>query len=96
MRKREADDVEYLGCDGGDDFISLGRDMLMRIPFKKAAFLLVFMVLIFSNVFINTVLTRIPQALELGVPTTRGTMIQITIIIVAYIVLDILVNEKVI
>lgn len=89
-------EVEYLDDDEGNDFISLGRDLLAKIPFKKAAILSIFMILIFSTVFIHTVLSRIPNSVELNTPNTKGTLIQITVVVIIYIIIDVLVSERII
>ena len=83
-------DVEYLD-DEGHDFISLFRDVVAKVPFKKSALLTLVMLLVFSTVFINIILARIPGAVAVEV-TTKGTVIQILVVIFAYIIIDYAVN----
>lgn len=86
------DDIDYLDDDEGNDFITLGKDLFSKVPFKKAALLALVMVLVMSTTFINTVLTRISGAVDLECTTTKGSLIQILVIVLAYIGIDIIIN----
>jgi hypothetical protein len=83
-------DIEYFD-EEGHDFISLFRDVVAKVPFKKAALLTLVMFLVFSTVFINIILARIPGTVNVEV-TTRGTVVQIIVVIFAYIIIDYAVN----
>ncbi len=87
------DDVEYLD-DESHDFISLGKDLITQIPYKKAFLLAIVMVFVMSSSFINSILANVQGAVVMDNTTTKGTLIQITIITIAYIFIDMIIDAK--
>ena len=75
-----------------DDFPSIFADLIGKINWKIAFFLYIFATLIFSDLFVDSVLAYADNTSEAGCPTTKGSMIQITFLILAYIFIDILVQ----
>lgn len=75
-----------------DDFPSMATDMFKGINWKIAFFLFVVMLFVFSDVYIELFLNSIPGAVEGDSPTTKGTITQIITTIIAYMILDLLVQ----
>jgi hypothetical protein len=71
------------------DFPSMGVDLIKRINFKVALFLLFIGLFVFSDVFIENVL---PTNYQDGTncPNTQGTATQLIILVLLYIVIDLL------
>lgn len=79
---------------GGDDFPSMMTDMFFGINWRVAFFMYIFMIFIFSDIYIDLFLSKFKNAVEGDCPTTKGTLIQITIVIIFYIILDLLVQGE--
>ena len=76
-----------------NDFPSMGVDLVKKINFKVAFFLLLVSMLIFSDVFMENI---IPTKYSMGgVPDTKGTMIQLLMLVMAYIVIDLMVKGEI-
>ncbi len=76
----------------GDDFPSMVTDLLKGMPWKISMFLFMLMIFIYSDIFVELFLNSIDGAVEGDSPTSKGTLIQIIITIICYIVLDLLVQ----
>lgn len=80
---------------GGSDFISMFSDLFNSINYKVAIFLFILGVLIFSDMFIDTFLAPMSDAVEGDTPTTKGTTIQLLALTFGYIVIDLLVSGEI-
>ena len=90
--KAKARSADSENRDGdSDDFPSMLGDLCVNINWKIAFILFIIGIFIFSDVFIELLLVRIKGAVEGDVTTTKGTVIQLAIYSVAYIVIDLLV-----
>ncbi len=78
----------------GDDFPSMLTDMICGVNWKIAIFLYILMIFIFSDSYIELILTNTTGAVEGDCPTTKGTLIQISSVVLGYIILDLLVKGK--
>lgn len=76
------------------DFVEIGQGIVTCINVKVAFFLFLLCMIIFSDVFIDNVLLKIPESVESGCTTTKGTIIQIGIVSIGYIFIDFLVQKK--
>ena len=76
-------------CVKDSDFPSMSVDLIKRVNFKVAFFLLMIGLFIFSDIFIEKFL---PMDYQDGtnVPNTSGTTVQLIILVLCYIVLDLL------
>ena len=79
-----------------DDLGGMASDLFGRVNFKVAIFLMIFGVFIFSDLFIENVLSRIKDTTSADTTTTKGTMIQLLIIVLFYLIIDMLVQCEVI
>lgn len=79
-------------CNTNDDFPSIFMDLFRAINWKVAIFLFIISIFIHSDIFIETFL-RIDQ-IDGDTPNDSGTITQVTAIVVAYIILDILVKGE--
>lgn len=77
----------------GDDFSSMTVDLFRHTNFKTAIFLFLLGILIFSDVFISNILDKYKGASEAGVATTKGTIIQLFLFVMGYLVIDLLVQS---
>jgi hypothetical protein len=71
-------------------------DLCHIINFKVAIFLFIFGMLLFSDVFINNVLSKFQDATSGDAATTKGTVVQLSIFVLFYLVIDILGQSEVI
>lgn len=75
-----------------DDLGKMCGDFFGRINFKVALILFMVGMLVFSDLFIDSILSNISGAEEAGNSTTKGTMIQLLILVILYLVADLLVQ----
>lgn len=67
-----------------DTMLDLGSQTIVRIPWKHSLIIMFLCILIFSDVFQQTVLAHIKEAMDDNSPTTKGTLIQIGTLIVGF------------
>ena len=79
-----------------DDLGGMVSDFFGRFNVKIAIFIMIFGLFIFSDLFIENVLLHIKDATSADTTTTKGTMIQMLIIVLFYLVIDMLVQCEVI
>ena len=79
-----------------DDLGGMFTDFVGRINFKVAIFLMIFGIFIFSDLFIENILAGIKGTTSADTTTTKGTVIQLLIIVLFYLVVDMLVQCQVI
>ena len=73
-----------------DDFPSMSVDLFRRINFKTAIFLFITGIFIFSDIFIENVLPK--KYINADCADTIGTTIQLTMLVLAYLVIDLIVQ----
>lgn len=89
----EDDSTESLKS--GDDFPSMLVKLFSRMNIKVAIFLFIFGLFIFSDVFVRTILSNFNNAVnQLEAPTTHGTILQLTFLVIGYILIDLLAQGK--
>ena len=72
------------------DFPSIGIDLLKRVNFKVAFFIFIMGLYLFSDVFVEHVL---PTSYREGdTANSNGTMVQLIILVFAYMTIDLLVQ----
>ena len=74
------------------DFLKIGGNIASAINVKMALFLFFLSMILFSDVFIDGCLSRIDNATQGECTTTKGTMIQITLLVIGYLLLDLLIG----
>ena len=90
------EDTDVLNCKTNtnnkstdSDFPSMGVDLLKKINFKVAFFMFLIGLFIFSDIFIEKCLPK--SSLDSTNSTNSyGTVVQMTILVLAYIVIDLL------
>jgi hypothetical protein len=79
--------------DSRNDFSGICMDLIEKIPIKKIIYLILILLVAMNDVFIGEVLGSIKGSVEddgtTVRPSTKGTMIQITFIVVTYIIMGI-------
>lgn len=75
-----------------EDFISMFSDLFNSINYKVAILLFIIGLFIFSDIFIEVFLVGVSGALNGDETTTKGTMLQLTLLTLGYIVADLLVS----
>lgn len=78
------------------DFISMFSDLFNSINYKVAILLFIIGLFIFSDVFIETFLIGINNAVIGDETTTKGTTIQLIILTLGYIAADLMVTGNII
>jgi len=73
------------------DFPSMGVDLLKRINFKVSLFLFLIGLFILSDIFIDKFL---PVSYQDGTncPNSSGTVVQLIVLVICYIIVDLLVQ----
>ncbi|MGL5936425.1 MAG: hypothetical protein ACRCZI_12490 [Cetobacterium sp.] len=79
-----------------EDFISMFSDLFNTINYKVAILLFIIGLFIFSDIFIELFLVDVGGAVDGDETTTKGTMIQLTLLTVGYIIADLLVAGDVV
>lgn len=77
------------------DFMKVTGNLLMNINYKVAFLLFVVSMLIFSNVFIDGILRGFDGTVEADCPTTKGTIGQLIVMVLVYIILDLIVKYEI-
>ena len=77
------------------DFPSMCIDLCKKINFKTAIFLFIVGTIIFSDVFIENCLTKSEYTDGAGMPTSQGTFIQMLTLILTFLMIDLLVQGKI-
>lgn len=72
------------------DFPSIGVDLLKKINFKVAIFLFLIGAFILSDIFIENALPR--KYINGDCADTSGTMIQLLCLVLAYLIIDLIVQ----
>lgn len=78
-----------------NDLTAIMIDLTRRINIKVAIFVFLMGIFIFSDLFIDQVLSRFDSATEGLETTTKGTIIQLIFLTVGYIAFDLLVQGNV-
>ncbi len=74
------------------DLMKMTGNLLSNINYKVAFLLFVISMIIFSDVFIEGVLSGIDGTVEGDCTTTKGTMLQLMFMVIIYILLDLIVQ----
>lgn len=81
--------------DDGHDFPSMSVNLLQQINIKVAIFLFILGLFLFSDIFIKTILSTFSNTIDgIDYPNTKGTIIQLVFLVIAYIIIDLLVQNK--
>lgn len=75
---------------GENDFPSMGVDLIKRVNFKVAFFLLLLGVFLFSDLFVENILSA--KYRDADTPNTMGTTVQLVVFVLAYVIIDLLVQ----
>jgi hypothetical protein len=86
------DDEEVEENSKKTDFVKLGGNFLTSINYKIAFFLFLIGMVIFSDIFIDGVLSKFDGSVSGECTTTKGTMIQLLLLCLGYIIIDLLVR----
>ncbi len=96
MASSADDDMDCVDDPKKTDFVKAGGELFKKLNLKVAFFLFFIGMLLFSDVFINGVLMHIDGAVDGECTTTKGTIMQLLILTVLYIVLDLCVKADLI
>ena len=78
------------------DFLNVTGNFLTDINYKISIFIFFIGILIFSDIFISNILSKFGGAVDGESPTTKGTIIQLLFLTIAYIIADLLSKYNVI
>ena len=76
------------------DFVKISSETFTTLNIKIAVFLFFIGMVIFSDVFISNILVKIPDSTEGESTTTKGTIAQLTIFVLMYLLVDLIVQKK--
>jgi hypothetical protein len=74
------------------DFLKVGGNILTNINYKVAFLLFVVSMIIFSDTFIENVIYKFNGTNNGACTTTKGTLLQLTFMVISYIILDLIVK----
>jgi hypothetical protein len=74
------------------DLMKLSGEFISKINFKMGFLLFFVGMIIFSDIFINGVLSNFNDCVSGECTTTKGTMLQLTVLVLVYLVLDLVVK----
>jgi hypothetical protein len=77
------------------DFLKMSTNLIGNINYKVSFMLFVVSMLIFSDMFIDNVLNKFSDSVQGECTTTKGTVIQLLFMVVAYIILDLVVKYEI-
>ena len=90
----ETIDTSAIGEKSNDDFPSIGMELFKKINVKVAVLLFVASIIIFSDYFVANAMPK--KFINDGnMPDTKGTLLQLVLLTFSYIILDLLVQGKV-
>lgn len=72
------------------DFMKMGGSVIKSINIKMAFFLFILGMLLFSDLFISSVLSKFNDSVQGECTTTKGTFIQLLFLCLGYIILDLI------
>ena len=76
------------------DLVTILSNVVTNINYKGAILLFIVGIIIYSDLFIHNVLSKIPNASSGDTVYTKGSMIQLIIMILSFIVIDLLTNYQ--
>lgn len=79
-----------------DDLGNMFTDFCGNINFKVAIFLFVFGIFIFSDLFIDNVLCKMDGATAADAATSKGTTVQLLILVLFYLCIDLFIQAEII
>lgn len=89
-------DSDPLMADCPDDVGSILLDIFGRIQYKLFALMFVIFIIVSSDVFINRALTKFTGAVDQKCPTSWGTFLQGLFLVIACILVDTAIRQKLI
>ena len=88
----EQDDKKSKKKSKKTDFMKMTGNLISNINYKVAFLLFMIGMIIFSDIFIDGFLSHISDSVAGECPTTKGTMLQLLFMVLAYIILDLVVQ----
>jgi hypothetical protein len=89
-------DVEPRKNNKKTDLMKMTGNLLTNINYKVAFLLFIVGIIIFSDVFVDGVLSKFSNTVDGGYATTKGTILQLVFFVLAYILLDLITKYEVI
>jgi hypothetical protein len=93
MSDTETIEYEKKESERHDDFPSIGMELFKKIHIKTAILLFIASVIIFSDFFVANVIPK--SMVNIDMPDNKGTLLQLLLLTLTYIVIDLLVQGKV-
>jgi hypothetical protein len=81
-----------MSCEKKSDFMKVGGNIFSNINYKQTIFMFLIGMIIFSDLFIDGVLTGMSDAVDGECPTTKGTIVQLTVFCLLLIVVDLMIK----
>ncbi len=76
------------------DLMKMTGNMLANINYKVAFLLFIVGVILFSDIFIDGILSNFSGSVDGECTTTKGAMLQLLFMVLAYIILDLIVKYE--
>lgn len=77
------------------DFMQLTGNLITDINYKVAFLLFVIGMIVFSDVFIDNVISKIDGTVDGEITTSKGTILQLLFLVIGYVIADLVVKYEV-
>lgn len=103
-RADKSSDLDFLDESDSDDeeedpkktdFVSIGGNIVKHVNLKLGISGFIIGLLLFSNVFVEKFLKRVPGAVDGMYPTSKGVVMQLAILIVSVLFIDLLIKGEI-
>lgn len=89
-------DSEPILSEAPDNMSEMLIDSISKIQIKLFGLMFLIFMFLSTDIFINRVLSHIPNAVDMKTPTNWGVAIQATILTICMIFIDVLINQHII
>ena len=90
---KNKNDIE--NCSKKSDFVTISSDIFSNINIKLGLIMFLLGLFIYSDIFIDLFFSENSNTLDGETPTTKGSIIQLTIFCLLLLVVDLLINYKI-
>lgn len=74
------------------DLVHVSGNLISNINYKVAFFIFFIGMIVFSDIFIDSILSNFESSVSGECATTKGTFIQLLVMVITYIIVDLLVK----
>jgi hypothetical protein len=76
----------------GDDFPSMVKHLLYNVNWKLGIIVFILGFILFSNLFVDNVISKFPNTIDAGIVNTKGSIIQLILYVIILLTVDIMIR----